>query len=81
MFSAYGRLCCASFSWVFPWNWKKHPTWMLNSLQTYFHVILPLSKSALATLGTLRLSGNWQSFLYPLVMVNRDGLKNAPLDC
>lgn len=50
-----------------------------NALMRFIHVILPLSGPALATLGIFTFLGNWQSFLYPLVMVSSDNLKTIPL--
>ena len=50
-----------------------------SSWSIYYRIILPLSGPALATLGIFTFLGNWQSFLYPLVMVNRDELKTLPL--
>jgi multiple sugar transport system permease protein len=39
-------------------------------LGVYWHIILPLSKSALITLGLLVFIGEWGSFLWPLVVMN-----------
>jgi multiple sugar transport system permease protein len=50
-----------------------------NAFGRFIHVILPLSGPALATLGIFTFLGNWQSFLYPLVMVSSDRLKTIPL--
>lgn len=50
-----------------------------NAFGRFFHVVLPLSGPALATLGIFTFLGNWQSFLYPLVMVSSDRLKTIPL--
>ncbi|CAN5832805.1 carbohydrate ABC transporter permease [soil metagenome] len=50
-----------------------------NAWMRFIHVILPLSGPALATLGIFTFLGNWQSFLYPLVMVSSDRLKTIPL--
>jgi len=50
-----------------------------NAFGRFLHVVLPLSGPALATLGIFTFLGNWQSFLYPLVMVSSDRLKTIPL--
>lgn len=50
-----------------------------NALMRFIYVVLPLSAPALATLGIFTFLGNWQSFLYPLVMVSSDNLKTIPL--
>lgn len=50
-----------------------------NAFGRFWHVILPLSGPALATLGIFTFLGTWQSFLYPLVMVSSDRYKTIPL--
>jgi len=50
-----------------------------NAFGRFLHVALPLSGPALATLAIFTFMGNWQSFLYPLVMVSSDHLKTIPL--
>jgi len=50
-----------------------------NAFMRFFYIVLPLSGPALATLGIFTFLGNWQSFLYPLVMVSSDRLKTIPL--
>lgn len=37
--------------------------------QTFFHVVLPLSRGALATLGVITFLVSWNDFLWPLVML------------
>ena len=43
-----------------------------NSLQVLRHVILPLSKPALVTLGVLAFMGSWNSYIWPLFVVHGD---------
>jgi multiple sugar transport system permease protein len=42
-------------------------------------VILPLSKPALATLGIFTFMGNWNSFIWPLIITNSETLKTLPV--
>ena len=37
--------------------------------RAYFHIYLPLAKPILATLGTLKLTGAWNDYVWPLVML------------
>ena len=41
-----------------------------SAIGIYRHIILPLGKSALITLGLLAFIGEWGSFLWPLVVMN-----------
>lgn len=41
-----------------------------NRLKIYYHIILPLSKPALATLGIFTFLGSWNDFLGPLVFLD-----------
>jgi len=41
----------------------------------YRHVIMPLSKPALATLATFTFLGAWNSFMWPLIMLDSDQRK------
>jgi multiple sugar transport system permease protein len=40
-----------------------------NNLQIYWHVILPLSKSALTVLAVFTLLSVWNDFVWPLIMI------------
>lgn len=42
-----------------------------NLWQIYYWVLLPQLKPAMATLAVLRFMGNWNSFLYPLIVTSR----------
>jgi multiple sugar transport system permease protein len=42
-------------------------------LTTYFRIILPLSKPALATLGVFVFLHFWNDFLWPLIVINSNG--------
>jgi multiple sugar transport system permease protein len=45
----------------------------------YWHIILPLSKPALATLGTFTFLHSWNSFMWPLIVTSRDEMKTLPV--
>lgn len=80
MFSAYGTFLLRQFFMGIPAELEEAARMDgCNSFRIYWNIILPLSLPALATLGIFAFLGNWQSFLYPLVMVNSDPLKTLPL--
>jgi multiple sugar transport system permease protein len=45
----------------------------------YWRIVLPLTKPALATLGTFVFIGAWNNFLWPLLVVNNRDLYTVPL--
>lgn len=48
-------------------------------LLIYWRIVLPLTKPALATLGTFVFIGSWNNFLWPLLVVNNRDLYTVPL--
>jgi multiple sugar transport system permease protein len=50
-----------------------------NSLQTFLEVILPMARPGLITLAIFTFLGNFQSFLWPLVMVKDDTMRTIPI--
>jgi len=50
-----------------------------TELRIYWRIVLPLTKPALATLGTFVFIGSWNSFLWPLLVVNSRELYTVPL--
>jgi multiple sugar transport system permease protein len=50
-----------------------------SELRIYWRIVLPLTKPALATLGTFVFIGSWNSFLWPLLVVNNRDLYTVPL--
>jgi ABC-type glycerol-3-phosphate transport system permease component len=46
-----------------------------NLLQIYRMVVLPLAKPALATLATLTFLGQWNAFLYPLIVTTKASMR------
>jgi multiple sugar transport system permease protein len=45
----------------------------------YWRIILPLSKPALATLGTFVFLGTWNDFMWPLIVTNSMEMKTLPV--
>lgn len=50
-----------------------------NKIGIYRHVILPLAKPAMATLGTFTFIGSWNNFMWPLIMINTMEKKTLPI--
>jgi multiple sugar transport system permease protein len=46
-----------------------------NLWQVYYKVLLPQLKPAMATLAVLRFMGNWNDFLYPLVVTSKANMR------
>ena len=51
----------------------------LSELQIFLHIILPMSRPALATLGTIKFIWTWNDFLWPLVMVSSEPMRTVTL--
>jgi multiple sugar transport system permease protein len=45
----------------------------------YWRIIVPLTRPALATLGTFIFIGSWNNFLWPLLVINNRDLYTVPL--
>ncbi len=45
----------------------------------FFRIILPLTKPALATLTIFTFTGNWNAYIWPLLVVNTDRLRTLSL--
>jgi ABC-type glycerol-3-phosphate transport system permease component len=50
-----------------------------NTLGIFWHVILPLSKPALATVAVLGFIGNWNNFFSPLIYLRDPNLYTLPI--
>jgi putative chitobiose transport system permease protein len=50
-----------------------------NSLQTWWHVMLPLAKPALATLAAFVFIGSWSNFLWPLIVLQSESTYTLPV--
>lgn len=49
-----------------------------SQLQTFFRVVLPLAKPAMATLGIITFLGSWNDFLWPLLILKDRTLQTLP---
>lgn len=49
-----------------------------NRFETFYKVVLPLAKPALATLGILTFLGSWNDFLWPLLILRDPKLQTLP---
>ncbi len=78
MFSAYGTFMLRQFFLAIPRDLEDAARLDgCGSLGVLRHVVLPLSKPALATLGTFTFLGTWNSFMWPLIVIN--SAEKAPL--
>lgn len=50
-----------------------------STLRIFWRIILPMSKPALAALTTATFMGNWQSFMWPLLVVDSVEKKTLPI--
>lgn len=48
-------------------------------MRIYWHIILPLSKPAVATLATLTFISAWNAFLWPLLMLDHEHMMTLPV--
>lgn len=46
---------------------------------TYLRIMLPLSKPAFAAFGVITFLGSWNSFIWPLIVINRPAMKTLPI--
>jgi multiple sugar transport system permease protein len=49
-----------------------------NRVQTFFYIVLPLARPALATLGIITFLGSWNDFLWPLLILRESDLLTLP---
>lgn len=50
-----------------------------SSWGIYAKIMMPLSKPALAAFGVITILGSWNSFLWPLVVINKPSMKTLPI--
>ncbi|MCY7420012.1 MAG: carbohydrate ABC transporter permease [Chloroflexi bacterium] len=50
-----------------------------NELRVFWSVVMPIATPILATLGILTFLGNWNSFIYPLVMAQEPQMYTLPV--
>jgi len=50
-----------------------------NHFQTFFKIALPLGMPALATLAIFTFITTWNSFMWPLIVTNSEGMRTMPV--
>ena len=50
-----------------------------SRLAVYWHIILPLSGSAVVTLAIFSFLGSWNSFTWPLIVLNSNEMRTLPV--
>lgn len=80
MFTAYGTFMLRQFFMTLPRDLEDAAKIDgCGYFGIYYRIILPLSKPALATLTTFVFIGNWQSFLWPLLVINSIEKNTIPI--
>ncbi len=80
MFSAYGTFLLRQFFMTIPRELEDAAVIDgASPFQVYRHIVLPLSKPALATLTTFVFLHSWNEFLWPLMVVDSLPLKTLPI--
>jgi len=76
VFSAYGTFMLRQFFMGIPTDLEDAARIDgCSVLGVYYYVVLPLSKPALATLGTFIFMNSWRDFMWPLIVTNRIEMK------
>ncbi len=79
-FSAYGTFMLRQFFMGIPRDLEDAARIDGSShFGTFFRIILPLSKPALATLAIFTFMGSWRNFLWPLIITNSMEMKTIPV--
>lgn len=50
-----------------------------NFFETFFKIALPLAMPAVATLGIFTFVSTWNSFMWPLIVTNTEGMRTLPV--
>ncbi|MCF7926993.1 MAG: carbohydrate ABC transporter permease [Candidatus Izimaplasma sp.] len=50
-----------------------------NHFQIYWHIVLPLTKPALIVVALFSFMGNWNDYLWPLIVINDDTYRTLPV--
>jgi multiple sugar transport system permease protein len=80
MFTAYGTFMLRQFFMTLPRDLEDAAKIDgCGFFGIYWRIILPLSKPALATLTVFTFIGNWQSFLWPLLVTNSINMYTIPI--
>lgn len=80
IFSAFGTFLLRQFFLTLPRDLEEAAFLDgASHLTVYWHVILPLARPALATLGVFAFMGSWNAFLWPLFIVRDVELMTLPV--
>ena len=80
MFSAYGTFLLRQFFLTIPKELEDAAIMDgASPFAIYRHIVMPLSKPALATLTTFVFLHSWNDFMWPLMVVDRLALKTLPI--
>ncbi|OGS34840.1 MAG: sugar ABC transporter permease [Elusimicrobia bacterium RIFOXYC2_FULL_34_12] len=80
MFTAYGTFMLRQFFMTIPKDLEDAAVMDgCTKFGIYWRVILPLSKPALATLATFTFLGNWNNFMWPLIVTNSEEMRTLPV--
>jgi len=80
MFSAFGTFFMRQFFLSIPKELEEAATIDgAGTIGTFARIVLPIAGPALATLAVLSFMGSWNSFLWPLLIINDRDLMTLPL--
>ncbi|MCK5804764.1 MAG: carbohydrate ABC transporter permease [Lentisphaeria bacterium] len=80
MFSAYGTFMLRQFFMTIPRELEDAAIMDgCGTLGVYWHVVLPLSKPALATLSILTFMGSWRNFMWPVIITHTRDMFTLPV--
>ncbi|MFQ6133740.1 MAG: carbohydrate ABC transporter permease [Armatimonadota bacterium] len=80
MFSAYGTFLLRQFFLTIPTDLEDAARIDgCSRLGIFWHVIVPLSKPALATLTTFVFLHSWNNYMWPLIVINSPEKKTLPI--
>jgi multiple sugar transport system permease protein len=75
-FTAFGTFLLRQFFLTIPYELEEAARMDgCSRFGTFFRIILPLSKPALATLAVFSFVSQWNSFMWPLIITNTDEMK------
>jgi multiple sugar transport system permease protein len=79
-FTAYGTFMLRQFFMGIPVEYEEAAFLEgASRLRSWVTIVMPLAKPALMSLLVFTFIGNWNSFLYPMIVVDSDALKTLPL--
>ncbi|MFA6506886.1 MAG: carbohydrate ABC transporter permease [Treponemataceae bacterium] len=79
-FTAFGTFLLRQFFLTIPYEMEESGRIDgCNAFHLYSLIIMPMAKPALASLAIFTFIGQWKSFLWPLIIVNKDSFKTMPL--